>query len=65
MMKHFNINYRTAGENIAQGQRTPGEVMDAWMKSPGHRENILKAEYDSIGVGEVNKTWTQMFIGSR
>ena len=65
MMKKFNINYRTAGENIAQGQRTPGEVMDAWMKSPGHRQNILSAQYDSIGVGEVNKTWTQMFIGSR
>jgi len=65
MMKRFNINYRTAGENIAQGQRTPGEVMDSWMKSPGHRQNILNPQYDSIGVGEVNKTWTQMFIGSR
>ena len=65
MMKSFGINYRTAGENIAKGQRTPGEVMDSWMKSPGHRKNILSAEYDAIGVGEVDKTWTQMFIGSR
>jgi uncharacterized protein YkwD len=65
MLKQFGITYRTAGENIAQGQRTPGEVVDAWMKSLGHRQNILNAQYDSIGVGEVNKTWTQLFTGGQ
>ena len=65
MLKRFGISYRTAGENIAQGQRTPGEVMAAWMKSPGHRKNILNPEFDSIGVGEVEKTWTQLFTGGR
>jgi uncharacterized YkwD family protein len=65
MLKRFGISYRTAGENIAQGQRTPGEVVDAWMKSPGHRQNILNAQFDSIGVGEVDKTWTQLFTGGQ
>ena len=51
MMRQFGISYKTAGENIAQGQRTPQEVMKSWMNSQGHRENILKPEYTHIGVG--------------
>ena len=43
MMKQFGIQYQSAGENIAQGQRTPQEVMNSWMNSSGHRANILKA----------------------
>src|SRR5699024_2353495 len=41
MMESYGINYRTAGENIARGQRSPEEVVNAWMNSQGHRENIL------------------------
>jgi uncharacterized YkwD family protein len=65
MMKKFGITYRTAGENIAKGQPTPEAVVKAWMESPGHRANILKAEYTHIGVGHVasGNHWTQMFIG--
>lgn len=64
MMKQFGIDYRSAGENIAQGQRTPSEVMQAWMNSQGHRENILKPDYTNIGVGycENGNNWVQMFI---
>ena len=65
MMKQFGITYKTAGENIAEGQRTPQEVMQAWMNSQGHRENIMKPEYTHIGVGycEQGNHWVQMFIG--
>lgn len=65
MMKQFGVSYRTAGENIAKGQRTPQEVMTSWMNSSGHRANILKADFTHIGVGynASAKTWTQMFIG--
>jgi uncharacterized YkwD family protein/spore coat assembly protein SafA len=65
MMKQFGISYRTAGENIAQGQRTPAEVMQSWMNSTGHRENILKSDFTHIGVGycETGNHWVQMFIG--
>jgi uncharacterized YkwD family protein len=63
MMKSFGISYRYAGENIAMGQRTPQEVMTAWMNSSGHRANILNANYTSIGVAYYNGEWVQEFIG--
>jgi uncharacterized YkwD family protein/spore coat assembly protein SafA len=64
MMKAFGISYKGAGENIAKGQKTPQAVVNAWMNSAGHRENILKASYTHIGVGYVanGNYWTQMFI---
>lgn len=63
-MKALGITYKSAGENIAQGQRSPQEVVQAWMDSPGHRANILNANYTHIGVGYVKSGnyWTQQFI---
>ena len=65
MMKSFGITYRSAGENIAMGQRTPQAVVNAWMNSAGHRKNILNPSFTRIGVGYVasGNYWTQMFIG--
>ncbi|MFT4415839.1 CAP domain-containing protein [Fredinandcohnia humi] len=64
MMKTFGIQYRAAGENIAKGQRSPEEVVNAWMNSEGHRKNILSSSFTHIGVGHVEGNyWTQMFIG--
>ena len=65
MIRAFGLSYRTAGENIAYGQRTPQAVVDAWMNSSGHRANILNAAFTQIGVGYVSSGhyWTQMFIG--
>ena len=53
------------GENIARGQKTADKVMAAWMSSDGHRRNILRASYGSIGVaclkvGNVYH-WVQLF----
>lgn len=67
MMETFGIRFSAAGENIAYGQRTPAEVVNAWMNSPGHRANILSPSYTQIGVGLAKKSngtpyWTQMFI---
>jgi uncharacterized protein YkwD len=67
MMEDFGIHFTAAGENIAYGQRTPEEVMNAWMNSSGHRANILNPSYNQIGVGvakSANGTfyWTQEFI---
>ncbi|QDP96431.1 CAP domain-containing protein [Microlunatus elymi] len=39
------------GENIAVGYPTPAAVTKAWMKSPGHRENILRKQYRRYGLG--------------
>jgi uncharacterized YkwD family protein len=63
MMSRFGISYSWAGENIAMGQRSPAEVMNAWMNSSGHRANILNAHYTSIGVAYYNGEWVQEFIG--
>ncbi|MQY37649.1 hypothetical protein SRB17_56530 [Streptomyces sp. RB17] len=59
---------RTIGENIACGQRSPAEVVDGWMNSPGHRANILKREFGHIGVGfagggRAGTYWAQLFGG--
>lgn len=67
MMKQFGISYTSAGENIAKGQRTPAEVMNGWMNSPGHKANILNSSYTEIGVGYVTDSngtgyWVQEFI---
>ncbi|MDM5333070.1 CAP domain-containing protein [Ureibacillus composti] len=63
-IKAAGISYKSAGENIAQGQKTPAEVVQAWMDSPGHRQNIMNANYTHIGVGYVENGnyWTQQFI---
>jgi len=54
-------------ENIAAGYQTPASVVAAWMDSPGHRNNMLSAYSDEIGVGyysgsgQYNTYWTQDF----
>lgn len=65
MIKNFGLSYKTAGENIAMGYKTPQEVVRSWMNSSGHRANILGSGYTQIGVGYVadGNYWTQMFIG--
>jgi len=65
MMRDFGVTYKTAGENIAQGQRTPQEVVQAWMNSEGHRKNILSKDFTHIGIGYDSNGhhWTQMFVG--
>lgn len=57
---------RSIGENIACGQRSPAEVVDGWMNSPGHRANILKPDFTHIGIGfagggPAGMYWTQLF----
>ncbi|WP_406322591.1 CAP domain-containing protein [Streptomyces sp. NBC_00519] len=57
---------RSIGENIACGQRSPAEVVDGWMNSPGHRANILKPDFTHIGIGfagggPAGTYWTQLF----
>ena len=63
MMTSFDIPYSYAGENIAMGQKSPAEVVTAWMNSEGHRANILNANYNLIGVGYYNGYWAQEFVG--
>ena len=53
------------GENIARGHNNPDRVLAAWMSSSGHRQNVLRASFGSIGgccmkVGNVCY-WVQLF----
>lgn len=45
------VKNRTCGENAFQGKLTPSQALNGWMKSPGHRANILKADYCYFGSG--------------
>ena len=65
-MKKAGISYRAAGENIAAGHYSPEAAVEAWMNSPGHRQNILNSEFKVLGVGvakggEYGIYWAQEF----
>lgn len=69
MMTRFGLKYVQAGENLAAGYTDYFAAMEGWMKSPGHKANILEPGFTLIGVGFVSSTisdydsyWTQMFI---
>ncbi|MQR97439.1 CAP domain-containing protein [Fictibacillus phosphorivorans] len=67
MMKKFGVDYNTAGENLAGNSSVDG-AHTSLMNSQGHRENILKSEYTSVGIGVVDggqygKMFVQMFKG--
>ena len=47
------------GENLAWGSgqlATPEEIVDAWMRSPGHRANILRRGFREIGIAVADGT---------
>lgn len=49
----FTICKKAYGENIAYGYKSASSVMQAWMESEGHRENILDPRYSTVGIGVV------------
>lgn len=63
MMDASSITYLYAGENLAMGQRSAEQAMKDWMKSPGHKKNILNPNFNLIGVGYFNGYWVQEFVG--
>lgn len=48
--------YSYAGENLAKNYPTADATVQAWMDSPTHRENIMKAEYVDVGFAVVDGT---------
>jgi len=62
----FDYEFTRFGENIARNFTQPKDVVNAWMASEKHRENILKENYTNIGVGikqdsQGNYYWVQLF----
>ncbi|MCL2115449.1 MAG: CAP domain-containing protein, partial [Methanobrevibacter sp.] len=60
----FSASPKINAENIAYGSPSPRSVVDTWMNSKGHRENMLNPSFKSIGVGYLKSTysyWIQLF----
>lgn len=62
--------WRAIAENIAQGYSSPGSVVNGWMLSAGHRDNILDRTYTETGVavvtgGDGKAYWVQVFGAPR
>ena len=61
----ISVGLPGVGENIAAGPLTPAAVHEAWMNSPGHRANILNADYRFIGVGFYQSSKTDDIYGGK
>lgn len=62
----FDYEFTRFGENIARNFHHPKDVVEAWMASESHRENILRANYTHIGIcvksdDKGNNYWVQLF----
>lgn len=53
-IKQSGYQYEFAGENLAKNFLFSKNVIDAWMNSPTHRENIVRKEYSEVGYAIVN-----------
>lgn len=51
LLKKAGISYRAAGENLVAGYTTAESAVNAWMNSPGHKQNLLNPVYTHTGVG--------------
>jgi hypothetical protein len=54
LMAGYPATNAWTGENLAYGtgpEGAPAEIVDRWMHSPGHKENILRAAFTEIGIG--------------
>lgn len=57
----YGYSWSALAENIASGQTTAEQVVNGWMNSKGHRENILNCTYTETGISKVGNYWTQIF----
>ncbi|KAI3631259.1 hypothetical protein MIR68_010749 [Amoeboaphelidium protococcarum] len=55
------FKWNAIAENIHKAQKTPEDVFNDWIKSPGHRQNIDNAKYKYMGFGYCSGYWVQVF----
>lgn len=60
-LNYYKFRWNTWGENIAAGQKTPKDVVKAWMNSPSHKANILSAKFKQTGIAYNGRYWVQIF----
>ena len=66
VFEELETDLKFYGENAAKGQKTPEAVVEAWMDSPDHKKNLLRAGAEYLGVGVWQDTdgilyWVQLF----
>ena len=62
VLSDYGITYKSSvTENVAYGYKDYTAVMDAWMRSSGHKANILNKNFTKVGLGINGKYWSQMF----
>jgi uncharacterized protein YkwD len=54
LLKPNGYNFAAAGENLAAGFETAEVLIEGWMESPGHRDNILSTMYSDCGVAIID-----------
>ena len=67
LLDEMGIDGNRCGENINRNTVSPASAMDSWMRSDGHRDNILRERYGSIGIGVYQRAdgsldWIQIFM---
>ena len=66
-LKAGGVSFSAAGENIAYGYASPKSVTDGWMKSSGHRKNMLSSSWKRAAIGMIRCNgstpyWTEVFM---
>lgn len=64
-IRRQGYDYRAAAENIAAGQTSAGEVVRSWLKSPGHRRNMLDCTMQETGIALVYQPDDRPLRGQR
>jgi hypothetical protein len=57
-IKNSGYDYLYAGENLARGFSSTSDVVNAWMASPTHRDNMLSSNYSDVGFAVASGTLT-------
>ena len=66
LLNDMGVDGKRCGENISRARQTPQAALDSWTQSEGHRMNILRENYGSIGIGIYQRSdgyldWIQIF----
>lgn len=59
-LRRLGFRFPVCGENISIGANTEQQVIAGWMKSKGHRTNIMNPRYKQVGVARKGKYWTMV-----
>ena len=63
MLRPLGYEYKIAGENLASGFETAEVLVESWMESKGHRDNIMGAQFEHCGIGIIEGSTTGRAMG--